>query len=498
MDVSGWKTSEPKELSGTPGPPSAELGLGLGLGLALTTGDPDTLWSAELLRAELELGGGENVRTFTQRIDWLLFAHLYMTRNSICRLLMFYSASSCLNRSPGKFQCFLCSYSSFHVRCPLHTLAFHHLPITGHLQGTILVLPGWLFSFSGAFLWLFALCHCTNMSLKLFGPLPLPNTCPSPVGSQFETHLSLAYIPGLHSRSPLQLHTHLLIHHAIKQRGTLRIGKGCLLLVGPRDPSLDKKERIKQVSSFINTPQVPFFSWCFPWNNTQTFSRLSCHCSRLIRMCQQDLVLVPRLHGQLQTLLGLKLRFGTERVIAFWAMCKVLRGKIQVVKHRPCLQRWGMVLWQCFHRTEVIQAWSLCVCICVHLWVCVCMPARMSIQAQTHSSPQPLASSYWVSHLLVLCKWCYCSVTQLCPTLCDPMDCNTPGSPVFHCLPEFVQIHVHWVGDAAWPSHPLLPPSPFAFSFSQHQDLFQQVGSLHQVTKVSELQHQSFQWIFSL
>lgn len=174
MDVSGWKTSEPKELSGTPGPPSVELGFRLWLGLALTIGDLDTLWSTELLRAELELGGGKSVRTFTQRTDWLLFAHLYMTRNYIFRLLMFHSASSCLNRSPGKFQCFLCSHSSFQVRCPLHTWTFHHLPITRHLQGTILVLPGWPFSFSGAFLWLFALCHCTNMSLKLLDPYLSP------------------------------------------------------------------------------------------------------------------------------------------------------------------------------------------------------------------------------------------------------------------------------------------------------------------------------------
>ena len=43
---------------------------------------------------------------------------------------------------------------------------------------------------------------------------------------------------------------------------------------------------------------------------------------------------------------------------------------------------------------------------------------------------------------------CCCSVAKLCLTLCDPMDCSTPGSPVLHCLPEFVQTPVHWVGDA--------------------------------------------------
>ena len=58
--------------------------------------------------------------------------------------------------------------------------------------------------------------------------------------------------------------------------------------------------------------------------------------------------------------------------------------------------------------------------------------------------------------------------------------------------------HVHWVRDAIQPCHPLSSPSPPAFNLSQHQSLFQWVSSLHQVTKVLELQlhHQSFQWIF--
>ena len=89
-------------------------------------------------------------------------------------------------------------------------------------------------------------------------------------------------------------------------------------------------------------------------------------------------------------------------------------------------------------------------------------------------------------------------VAQLYPTLCDPMDCSTPGSPVHHELPEFAETHVHWVGDTIQLSHPLSSSSPPAFSLSQHQGLFQWVSSLHQVAKVLEfqLQHQSFQWIF--
>ena len=78
------------------------------------------------------------------------------------------------------------------------------------------------------------------------------------------------------------------------------------------------------------------------------------------------------------------------------------------------------------------------------------------------------------------------------------MDCSTPGLPVHHQLPEFTQTHVHWVGDASQPSHPLSSPSPPAFNLSQHQGLFQWVSSSHQVAQVLEfqLQHQSFQWIF--
>ena len=60
-------------------------------------------------------------------------------------------------------------------------------------------------------------------------------------------------------------------------------------------------------------------------------------------------------------------------------------------------------------------------------------------------------------------------VAELCLTLCDRMDCSTPGFPVYHCLPELPQTHFHWVGDAIQPSHPLLSRSPTAFNLSQHQ-----------------------------
>ena len=75
-------------------------------------------------------------------------------------------------------------------------------------------------------------------------------------------------------------------------------------------------------------------------------------------------------------------------------------------------------------------------------------------------------------------------VSQSCPTLCDPMNCSTPGLPVHHQLPEFTQTHVHRVGDALQPSHPLSSPSPPAPNPSQHQSLFQWLNSSHKVAKV--------------
>ena len=98
------------------------------------------------------------------------------------------------------------------------------------------------------------------------------------------------------------------------------------------------------------------------------------------------------------------------------------------------------------------------------------------------------------SSMVVVC----CSVAQSCLALCNHMGSSTPGFPVLHHVPEFTQTHVHQVGDAIQPSHPLSSPSPPAFNLSQHQCHFQWVSSSHQVPRVLELQlqHQSFQWIF--
>ena len=89
----------------------------------------------------------------------------------------------------------------------------------------------------------------------------------------------------------------------------------------------------------------------------------------------------------------------------------------------------------------------------------------------------------------------FSSVNHSCPTLCDPMDCSTPGFPVRQQLLELTQTHVQGVSNAIKLSHPLSSPSPPAFSLSQHQGLFKCVSSSNQVAKVLgfQLQHQSFQ-----
>ena len=92
----------------------------------------------------------------------------------------------------------------------------------------------------------------------------------------------------------------------------------------------------------------------------------------------------------------------------------------------------------------------------------------------------------------------FSSVTQSCPNL-RPHEPQHARPPCPSPTTESTQTHVHWVSDAIQPSHPLSSPSPPALNLSQHQDLFKWVSSSHQVAKVLEfqLQHQSFQWIFS-
>ena len=92
----------------------------------------------------------------------------------------------------------------------------------------------------------------------------------------------------------------------------------------------------------------------------------------------------------------------------------------------------------------------------------------------------------------------FSSVTQSCPTLCNPIDGSMPGLTL-HCqLPEFTQTHDCWVGNAIQPSHSLSSPSPPAFSLTQHQGLFKWVSSSHQVAKVLEFQLQKANYILIL
>ena len=104
-------------------------------------------------------------------------------------------------------------------------------------------------------------------------------------------------------------------------------------------------------------------------------------------------------------------------------------------------------------------------------------------------------SDTYIRSFLYLLSVQFSPVTQSCLTLCDPMNCSTPGLPVHHQLPEFTQTNVHWVSDAIQPSHPLSSPSPPAPNLSQHQSLFQWVNSSQEAAKVLEfqLQHHSFQ-----
>ena len=87
---------------------------------------------------------------------------------------------------------------------------------------------------------------------------------------------------------------------------------------------------------------------------------------------------------------------------------------------------------------------------------------------------EPVENALEERQMLNLVYRDYLLCSQSCLTLCDPMDCSTPGFPDTHYLPEFA--HVHWVDDAIQPSHPLSSPSSPALSLSQYQGLFQRVS----------------------
>ena len=141
------------------------------------------------------------------------------------------------------------------------------------------------------------------------------------------------------------------------------------------------------------------------------------------------------------------------------------------------------------------------------------LPCRPLLPGSTLTSPSSLGLSWFLSdsykdtliefrvHSKSVCSYLVVvqSLSHVRLFAAPWTACSTPGFPVLHQLLEFAQTHVHWVGDAIQPSHPLFSPSP-TFSLTQHQGLFQWISSLHQVAKVLELQlqHQSFQWMLRI
>ena len=122
--------------------------------------------------------------------------------------------------------------------------------------------------------------------------------------------------------------------------------------------------------------------------------------------------------------------------------------------HSPCIARQILNHWT---TREVPRNSSLRHSI---IWMDLKCMIRMREQRETDQSPKVIC-------YILYC--CCCSVTKLCPTVCNPRDCSTPGFPILHYLLEFVQTHARWVSDAIQPSHPLSPPSPPALNLSQHR-----------------------------
>ena len=122
-----------------------------------------------------------------------------------------------------------------------------------------------------------------------------------------------------------------------------------------------------------------------------------------------------------------------------------------------------------------------------NLWYINKIVLRMKFVAlNTYIKKEEKKAIIWASTLRTSVQ--FSSVTQSCLPRYEPMNCSTPGLPVYHQLLEFTQTHVHRVSDAIQPSHPLLSPSPPAPNPSQHQSLFQWVNFSHEVAKVLEFQ----------
>ena len=162
---------------------------------------------------------------------------------------------------------------------------------------------------------------------------------------------------------------------------------------------------------------------------------------------------------------------------------------------------WDLVPWPGIEpRPPALGAWSLSHCTtrevpgpCIYLFLLNCiLPNLCYWNLDFFFWPRnfPLRSDSYLSltfslklPVCTVCSacdrslCCWCSATLLCWTLCNPVDCSMTGLPVLHYLPEFAQVHVHWISDAIQPSYPMLPSSPFAFNLSHHQGCI--CGSLY-------------------
>ena len=149
----------------------------------------------------------------------------------------------------------------------------------------------------------------------------------------------------------------------------------------------------------------------------------------------------------------------------------------------------------------------VCVCVCVYIYVCVCVCVCVCVSSWFTQFTGDLEVNFTkevkftllsmnqnLEIWLVLAIVQFSSIAQSCLILCNPMNRSMPGLPVDHQLLEFTKTHVHRVGDAIQPFHPLSSPSPPAPNPSQHQGLFQWVNSSHKVGNVLEFQpqHQYF------
>ena len=117
--------------------------------------------------------------------------------------------------------------------------------------------------------------------------------------------------------------------------------------------------------------------------------------------------------------------------------------------------------WTCISLTHEDV---LCLCVITHVWPWPFLINKDVLEPSYNDLKFPVKNRNYVC--------CCCSVAESSQTLCNPMDCSTPGFPVSHYLLEFAQTHVHWVDDAMQSSHPLLLPSPPALNLSQHHGLF--------------------------